>query len=397
MNTSSYDVIVLGLGAMGSAALDHLSRRGASVLGIEQFGIAHALGSSHGGSRIIRQSYFEHPDYVPWLLDAYRLWEDLDNWWDEPIVHLCGGLYMGPRSSPTYAGSLLAARQHHLPHELLTPEQMANHYPHITLAEDEHAFFEARAGWVCPEATIRAQVARAREHGAEVWENTAVTGIDAQPHAVSVTCSDGRQVTAGNLILTPGAWAPGFLAGLHVPLTVERHVMYWFETPGASGAELSGLREHMEQGPVYVHESSVGEQIYGFPATEEGAKVAFFRKPTPADPDALDRTISEEEVAAMRRRLRETLPALAERRLLSAKACMYTSTPDEHFIIGRHPQWRNVLVACGFSGHGFKFTPKVGEVLAHMVETDADSCGVGLFDPLRFSEVRAACTAAGSP
>ncbi|QNQ89560.1 N-methyl-L-tryptophan oxidase [Corynebacterium poyangense] len=378
----NFDVIIVGVGAMGSAALDALANRGAKVLGIEQFSIAHDRGSSHGGSRIIRQSYFEHPDYVPWLKRAYELWEQLDSWWEEPIMHITGGLYMGPSASPTFAGSLLAAELHHLPHKVLSSSDVHQRFPQFHPGHDDTALFEEIAGWVVPEETIRAQVARAQLRGAELKTGIEVQNITCHPHEVQVHCSDGATYRADQIILSPGAWASHFLADLNFPMKVERQVMYWFDP--------TDLQEHFESSPVYVHESPAGEQIYGFPANSEGAKVAFFRKGTLTQPDTLIRDVCATEIQAMRQRLAETIPTLSEGKLRQAKACMYTTTADENFIIGRHPTQHRILLACGFSGHGFKFVPVVGEVLADMISSNSDDCGVTLFDPRRFSEVQAA-------
>ncbi|MGP6173482.1 N-methyl-L-tryptophan oxidase [Corynebacterium sp. A21] len=385
-----YDAIIIGVGAMGSAALDHLARRGHQVLGIEQFTIAHALGSSHGGSRLIRQSYFEHPDYVPLLRRAYELWDDLDTWQRERggagLFFRTGGLYMGPAASPTFAGSLLASRIHGLPHRVLKDAEVTAEFPQFTPAAGEEALVEDNAGYVIPEATVQAQVDRAREHGATVLENTRVLRTEQLPGGgIAVHTSTGI-FTGNRVVVTAGAWAPGILAELRIPMKVERQVMYWFRP--------TTRQEDFRTGPVYVHETAAGEQIYGFPSIDGprgGTKVAFFRRGSAADPDRLNREVSEDEQTAMRERLSRTLPDLGAGEFVEAKVCMYTTTADEHFVIGRDPRpgREAFILACGFSGHGFKFVPVVGEMLADLVEGDSPDCGVPMFDPLRFSEVRA--------
>lgn len=389
MPTKHADVIILGVGAMGSAAADHLAAAGKSVIGIEQFTIGHALGSSHGGSRIIRQSYFEHPDYVPLLKRSYELFEELNEYrraaGEDDILHQTGGLYFGDPETETFVGSKLAAEEYHLPHEILNAEQIRERFPQFTPDETDLGLYEERAGYVVPEATILTQVKRARENGAEILENETV--MDCEPLAqggVKVTTDRGIY-TADTLVVTAGAWSGKLLSELRIPLYVERQVMHWFET--------GDQYDNLAAGPVYIHQNFAGAQIYGFPAIDGpdgGGKVAFFRAGSKADPNALDRTVTDEEKAKLQERLKQTLPALGEGASVDAKACMYTNTPDEHFVIGRDPRKgrRDVVFACGFSGHGFKFTPVVGELIKNMVVTGAPTCGIPLFDPLRFTEVR---------
>ncbi|MDR7328484.1 N-methyl-L-tryptophan oxidase [Corynebacterium guangdongense] len=389
-----WDAVVVGVGAMGSAALDHLARRGHRVLGLEQFTLAHALGSSHGGSRMIHQSYFEHPDYVPVLRRAYELWDDLDAWQrghgGNGLFFRTGGVSFGPASSAIITGSLLAARDHGLPYSTLSLADARRRFPQFSPADTDTVFHDDTAGFVIPEETITAQVARAQEHGAEVWENTEVVSITPTAGGVTVDVSrDGRSttVTARKAVVTAGAWTPRLLGQLNVPLTVERQLMYWLR-PAVFEAEF-------RDGPVFIHDNGTGEHIYGFPWLEgevPGVKVAAHHNGLPTSPDTLDRTVSPAEVAALRARLALISPALADAEFIDAKACMYTSTPDKNFVIGRDPRagHENVVLACGFSGHGFKFAPAVGELLADLVESGSLSTGVPMFDPLRFPGVQVA-------
>lgn len=377
---STFDVIVVGLGGMGSAAARHLAARGRRVLGLERFTPAHDQGSSHGGSRIIRQSYFEDPAYVPLLLRSYELFEEAEQASGADLLTSTGGLYLGPPGSATFAGSLRAAREWGLPHQVLDADETHARFPTITLAAGHLGVYEERAGFVRPEATVSAHLDLAARDGADLRFGQVVEKWTAGVGGVAVRTADGGTHSAGHLVIAPGAWAPQLLADLGVELRVERHVQHWFQPPGGVGPFV----DH----PIYICELDEGRQIYGFPAMDGpdgGVKTAFFRNGRPADPDALRRDVGPEEVDEIRERLAHTLPTLAGEHL-NGVACMYTVTPDEHFVIAHHPAHEQVTVGCGFSGHGFKFVPAVGEVLADLATAGETRHPIALFDPARFAE-----------
>lgn len=375
----TYDVIVVGLGGMGSAAAYHLASRGQRVIGLERFEPVHNHGSSHGGSRIIRQSYFEDPAYVPLLLHAYELWDRLAQETGQDIITPTGGVYLGRPDSRTVAGSLRAARQWNLPHEVLDAAEIRARFPTLNPQNDEVGLFEAKAGFVRPEATVAAHLRLAQRHGADLRYQTPVLRWDAQPGAGVRVWTPDSAYTADRLVVCPGAWAPDILADLGVPFTVERQVMYWFQPD-------SGITPFLPQRhPIYIHEDADGTQVYGFPAidgVDGGAKAAFFRHGLVCTPETIDRQVHPDEVQTMAAHLKALLPSLPGR-LLRAVTCLYTNTPDQHFVIGTHPRHPEVTVACGFSGHGFKFVPVVGEVLADLVTTGSTRHPIGLFDPRR--------------
>jgi sarcosine oxidase len=375
----NHDVIVLGLGGMGSAAAAHLAARGSRVLGLDRFGPAHDSGSSHGGSRIIRQSYFEDPAYVPLLLRAYELWDRLSVDSGTDLITRTGGLYLGPPASPTVAGSLRAAEEWDLAHEVLDAAELRRRFPTFRPQDDEIAVYEEAAGFVRPELTVGAHLALAGRHGAELrFQEPAEDWAVTPGGGVRVTTAAGTY-TAGRLVIAPGAWAPELLTDLALPLTVERQVMHWFAPVGGVGPFVPGRQ------PVHIHEDAEGTQIYGFPAIDGpdgGAKVAFFRRGNVTDPNALDRAVHPEEVQAMADHLRTVLPSLPGRHLAGV-ACMYTTTPDHHFVIAPHPEHPQVTAACGFSGHGFKFVPVVGEILADLATEGTTRHPIALFDPRR--------------
>ncbi|MER5767091.1 N-methyl-L-tryptophan oxidase [Streptomyces sp. NPDC001985] len=377
----AYGAIILGLGGMGSAAAAHLAARGVRVLGLEKFGPVHSRGSSHGGSRITRQSYFEDPAYVPLLLRAYELYEELERGTGRDIATLCGGVMIGRPESRTVSGSLRSAREWDLPHEMLDARELRRRFPTLTPADDEIGLYEARAGLLRPENTVAAHLQLATRHGADLHFEEPVTRWEPYRDGVRVHTAEDTY-TAARLIICPGAWAPRLLAGLGVPITIERKIMYWFQPRGGTGPYRPAHH------PVYIWEDPAGTQVYGFPAIdgpERGAKVAFFRDGEICTPETIDRTVHDHEVRAMADYLGPRLPTLPGT-FLKAVTCMYSTTPDEHFVIAPHPAHPDaVVVACGFSGHGFKFVPVVGEILADLATDGTTRHPIALFDPGRFT------------
>ncbi len=371
-----YDVIVIGLGGMGSAAAYHLAARGQRVLGLEKFTAAHDKGSSHGGSRIIRQSYFEDPAYVPLLLRAYELWEQLAADTAREVYRLTGGLFIGPPDCLTVAGSRRASLEWDLPHEILDATAIARRYPTLTPHPEDIALYEAKAGFARPEMTVQAHLDLAETAGAELHFGEPVLEWKETAGGVDVTTTRGTY-TSGQVVICPGAWAPQLLAEFDIPITVERQVLYWFQPRGGT----TPFVDH----PIFIHEDTTGMQAYGFPAIDGpdgGVKVSFFRKGIPCTPETIDRTVHDQEISEMRDRVSQLVPSLDGPCLHSA-TCMYSNTPDQHFVIARHPSCENVTVACGFSGHGFKFVPVVGEILADLAIDGATGHPISLFDPKR--------------
>jgi sarcosine oxidase len=374
----AYDVVVVGLGGMGSAAAYALAARGQRVLGLERHTPAHDQGSSHGGSRITRQSYFEDPAYVPLLLRAYELWDRLQRDSGEDLLRLTGGLFLGPPGSATVSGSLRASREWDLPHDLLDSREVARRFPTVRLPHDEVGLYEAKAGVLRPERTVAAHLALAERAGAELHFQEPVVDWTTTSSGVRVVTAAGSY-EAERLVVAPGAWAPQLLADLGVPISVERHVTYWFEPVG--GVELYLPERH----PIWIHEDGDGEQVYGFPAIDGpggGVKTAFFRRGLKCTPETIDRRVLDEEVTTMRAHVSRVLPTMRGE-FLRAATCMYSNTPDHHFVLAQHPEHERVTVACGFSGHGFKFVPVVGEVVADLVTTGTTAHPIGLFDPRR--------------
>ncbi|WAC53528.1 N-methyl-L-tryptophan oxidase [Gordonia sp. SL306] len=376
MNDDSYDMIVVGLGGMGSAAAYHLARRGHRVLGLEKYTPAHDRGSSHGGSRIIRQSYFEDPAYVPLLLRSYELWQELADVSGREVYRKTGGLFVGPPESLTVAGSRRAAMEWDLPHEMLDADEIHRRFPTFTPTSGDVALYEANAGFARPEMTVAAHLDLAARAGADLHFGEQVLEWGDESSGVTVTTTSATY-RGDQLVICPGAWAPELLTDLGIPITVERQVLYWLEPSGGTAP--------FEGQPIFIGENADGRQIYGFPAIDGpagGVKVAFFRKGQECTPDTIDRVVHPDEIDTMRQRVTELLPALSGPAVHTA-TCMYSNTPDEHFVIARPPELANVTVACGFSGHGFKFVPVVGEVLADLATSGTTAHPIGLFDPRR--------------
>jgi len=372
------DVIVVGLGAMGSAAAYHLARRGVGVIGLEQFTPAHDRGSSHGRSRIIREAYFEHPDYVPLVQRAYEHWRALEEESGVRLLVPTGGLMIGPADGALVQGALASARTHHLPHELITAEQVRRRFPPFRLQPATVAVQEPNAGVLFPEACVRAHLDGAARAGAVLHFEEPVLRWSANGGGVEVVTA-AQTYSAGRLVVTAGPWAPQVLRDLGLPLAVERNVMYWF-APVRDPAAFAPQRF-----PIYIYEYQQDAFFYGFPAMGEGGvKVAHHHSGVSCTPETIRREVAPDEVAQMRALLAAHLPD-ANGALLRTATCLYTNTPDGHFLIDRHPQWNHVILACGFSGHGFKFASVVGEVLADLALDGWTRHPVGLFALRRFA------------
>ncbi|USX56512.1 N-methyl-L-tryptophan oxidase [Lentzea sp. HUAS12] len=359
----THDVIVIGLGGMGSAAAYRLAERGLRVLGLEKFTPVHARGSSHGGSRITRQAYFEDPAYVPLLLRAHEMWDQVERDSGERIFHRVGGVIVGAPDSEAIRGSRASAEQWGIRHELLDANEIRARFPRLNPAPDEIALHEEGAGYVVPENAVRAHLALAERAGAELRFEEPVTHWE--PGRVMTTRGTYE---AGHVVVCPGPWAPELLGHLGIPFEIERAVQFYF-TP----------REDLRDHPVYIWDRADGTRFYGFPEIDGAVKVAFHHGGQPCTADTVDRTVHAHEVEAMANATGPPMPGVAGT-FQRAATCLYTNTADRHFVIAREG---GVTVACGFSGHGFKFVPVVGEILADLTIDGATRHPIALFDPAR--------------
>jgi sarcosine oxidase len=353
-----HDVLIAGLGAMGSSAAFHLARRGVRVRGFDRYRPPHTMGSSHGQSRIIREAYFEDPVYVPMVRRAYELWRELQRDAAEPLLLQTGGLMFGRPDSQLVAGARASAERYGLDHEVLTVSEISSRFPAFRPEPDMVAVYEARAGIVFPEACVQAHLSGARACGAQIHGDEPVLGWQADGNGVSVTTRSGNY-SADLLIVSAGAWVGQLLQPLEPPLVVERQVAFWFD-PRSSPEHFSAANC-----PVHLWQFDGDRFAYGFPDLGNGVKVACHHEGLVGSPDSLARDVGADEVENARALIRRFLPD-ADGTFRSAAACLYTNTPDEHFWIDRHPHHDNVLIASPCSGHGFKFASVIGEILADL-------------------------------
>jgi sarcosine oxidase len=369
-----YDVIVVGLGITGLATLAELARRGVRAAGIERHAVGHDLGSSHGETRMIRLGYFEHPSYVPLLRRTYELWRGLEAATGTKLLHVTGIAEIGLPDSDIIAGTLAASRLHGLPHEVLAAAEAMRRFPAFRLPDDFVCVFQPDGGFVAAEVAMATLAAQAKAHGAEILTHAEVQLVKSTNRGVHVATSRG-DLEARAVIVTAGPWIKQLVRGL--PLRVTRQVMTWFEAPDPALFADSRF-------PVFLLASRHGNH-YGFP-TLDGRTVKIAKHhhfDQTVDPDRVERKISPADEAAIRAALTAFIPP-ADGPLATAKICLYTVSPDHDFIVDRLPDAPNIVVASACSGHGFKFAPVLGEVLADLATRGATDRDIGRFRLSRF-------------
>jgi sarcosine oxidase len=360
-----YDVIVVGLGAMGAAALRELARRGARTLGIERFEIAHGHGSSAGDTRLIRLAYFEHADYVPLLRRAYRLWRELEAQTGRSLLFETGTLYLGTPDGELITGSQRSAREHGLALERLDEAALRARAPAFRLPEGYVAAFEPEAGFVLCERALGCFAEQAAAHGAVIREGEQVLGWEPVAGGVAVTTNRDRY-QADAVVLAAGSWSASLLGTPGVPLTVTRQPLFWIEPAAPPGTFDLG------RSPCWaIQRPDRPGLFYGFPrlpgelAPTPGVKLAHHAPGETTAADAPRRPAGDDELGALLDAVAPFLPRLAGPKR-SDRVCLYTLSADGHFVLDRHPQHPQVVFGCGFSGHGFKFAPVIGEALADL-------------------------------
>jgi sarcosine oxidase len=373
-----YDVIVIGLGGMGSASVHHLARRGRRVLGLEQFEPLHAHGSSHGLTRIIRLAYHEHPSYVPLLRRAYELWHELEERSGQELLVTTGALEGGPGDGATFRGSLEAAELHDLPHEVLDAADLQRRYGFQNLDPATRAVFQPDGGFLLAEPTMRAHLGAAASDGADLKFDEAVIGWEPIGSDGVRVQTDVATYEADRLVITAGAWVRTLVPALTTLAIPERQVLGWF-TP--IRAEAFGP----DRFPVFLVDVDGGKHYYGFPTHDgHGVKIGWYHHfGEPIDPADADRSTRPDDEAALRHFVERYLPdAAGPTEMLTT--CIFTNTPDEHFIIDVLPDAPQVLVMSPCSGHGYKFCSVVGEIAAGLVIDGSTRHDIGLFRLERF-------------
>lgn len=379
--TDSYDVCVLGLGVIGAATTLELARRGVRVVGLERFGLPHERGSSGGPNRLIRKAYFEHDDYVPLLHRAYEAWETLEAELGATLLHRTGLLYLGPEDGPLLTGVRRARDAYGLRVDELDRDAVSGAHPMFRQAADHHALFEPDAGFVLADAAVLGMIRLAHARGATVRGEVEVRGArwDADGATLDTT---GGPVRASRVVIAAGPWTSAALPALGLaapcPLEVTRQSV-GFVAPAGDACDLGRM-------PCFAIEERGEPGIwYGFPRLPGAPAMKCARHvPGPVvDPDDVPRDTTAADRAELDAVFRH-LPAAAGP-ITAMRTCLYTMSPDGHFVIGRHPDEPRVTVACGFSGHGFKFGPVMGEVLADLALDGSTAHPVGFLDRRRFA------------
>lgn len=353
-----FDVIVLGGGTMGTAAAWELGKRGEKALVLEQFSHVHSLGSHSGQTRIIRHAYAEGPEYIPLVLRADELWVELEEEARTKVLHRVGGLEISMPGGTHAQRARDAAAEFDFPFEWITAEETRKRWPMFGIPDGWEVGYGSTSGFLNVEPALHAMGDQARVLGVKINEEEPVRSWTVDGEGVRVT-TDQAEYTADRLIVTAGAWAGRMLSGLGLPLEVRRKVLFWLEVEDESKFDPATM-------PVYVSDSQFGG-IYGFPIFgQAGLKIARHDGGNPADPDTLDREVKPGEENDVVSFGRAFFPGVTGGVIKSA-VCMYTMTPDENFIVDRHPEHSNIAIGAGFSGHGFKFATAVGESLVDLV------------------------------
>jgi len=370
-DTSNFETIVIGLGAMGSATVYQLAKKGVKVLGIDQFSPPHKMGSTHGETRITRQAIGEGKEFVPLSLHSYEIWDELEKESGNHLLTITGGLMLGNTGGNRLHGSnnflqttIDTAREFGISHQVFCADELRTRFPQFHIEDSYIGYYEEKAGFLRPEKCIETQIGLAKQYGATINLNEQVRqSIPLSDGAVEVRTDKGIY-RADKLIVSAGSWMAQFFPEYAQLFKVYRQVLYWFDIEGSINPFLP------ENFPVFILLGNGEDGIYGFPAIDGqrgGLKVAFEGYLTDTTPESVNRAVSEEETAqAYHKYLAKHLPKL-KNKCLRAVACLYTVTPDGKFIIDTHPQYPQIVIASPCSGHGFKHSAAIGEALSELV------------------------------
>ena len=381
---TSFDIIVIGVGSMGSSACYYLAKRGYKVLGLEQFDISHEFGSHAGQSRIIRKAYFEHPDYVPLLERAYRNWETLEWETDTQLYYETGLLYAGKPNNEIITGVERSAGLYNIDLDQMNIAAAADQFPQFKFPDDFEILFEPEAGFITPEKAIRLYASQAKKNGATI--NTSERVFDWKREGANLIVRTEKDFYQCNkLIITAGAWAGKMIPGLADKIKVTRQFVAWIKTKNDDQFELNKfpcwmIGDDLKHGCYYGF-PLLDTEIFGEPA---GLKLAHHFPCQTTDPDNVNRQTTEFDIENLKYCLNKYLPGVFDS-ILHTKICLYANSPDENFIIDKLPGYEeNVSIACGFSGHGFKFASVVGEILADLTIEGRSDLPIKFLNAKRF-------------
>ncbi len=390
--SNSFQTIVIGLGAMGSAATYQLAKRGHQVLGIDQFSPPHVYGSSHGDTRITRQAIGEGSEYVPLVLRSYDLWEEIERETGKKVLSITGGLIMTGVEGSMRHGSyffnqtVACAETYGISYHLLDAKEIKKRFPQFKLKGNEKGYFEEKAGYLRPEICIEAQLELAQRYGAELAFDEKVLAFSVNNQDKVVVKTNKGEYVAEKAIVSAGPWVTQLLGETYGRyFTIYRQVLYWFDLE----APISQFEA--PNFPIWIWEfgTAVEDLMYGFPAInglQGGVKIAFEQYKTTTHPDSVSREVSSQEIEEMYERYVQPHLAGVNETCVKSVSCLYTVTPDHRFVIDIHPEIPQVIVASPCSGHGFKHSAAIGEVLAQLVIEGRSDIDISMFSFQRFAE-----------
>jgi len=382
-SNTSFDVIVIGVGSMGSATCYYLSKRGYKVLGLEQFDISHEFGSHAGQSRIIRKAYFEHPAYVPLLEGAYKNWKTFEQETGEQLYFKTGLLYAGTSSNEMITGVKQSATLYNIELELLKNADAVKRFPQFLFPKSFEILFEPEAGFLPPEKSIRLYASQAKKNGAIIKTNERV--IEWKKDGTNIIVkTDKSSYQCNKLIITAGAWAGKMIPHFSDKIKVTRQFVAWIKTNDDRRFTLNNFPCWM------IGDDEQRGCYYGFPLLDTkfgepaGLKLAHHFPKEVTDPYKVDRRATENDIQDLKYCLDKYLPGVFDS-ILHTKICLYANSPDENFIIDKLPGYEeNVSIACGFSGHGFKFASVIGEILADLAIEGKSNLPIEFLNAKRF-------------
>ena len=386
-----FDTIVLGLGAMGSAALYQLAKRGNKVLGIDQFTPPHIFGSSHGDTRITRQAIGEGEQYTPLSQRSYKIWRELERKTGKKLLEITGGLIISSGAKTAinhvpefFENTIKAAKKYKIKHEVLDASQIRKRFPQFNVQDNEVGYYEPNAGFLRPEECVNAQISMAKKYGATTLTNEKVTSFSEKVGVIKVK-TNLNEYEAKKLIVSAGPWLPTLIDPKYAKLfRIIRQVLFWFDV------KTSIERFESKNFPIFIWELQGEKQgIYGFPAIDGqkgGVKIASEQYETTTTADTVKREVSKKEIEIMYKNfVAPYFPDLSDKCIKSV-SCLYTCTPDSHFVIDKHPKYQSVIIASPCSGHGFKHSAAIGEVLAQLVIDGKSQIDISSFKLNRFEK-----------